>query len=87
MAVLGHVMPVGLVADVDDGHGWVVIVWTTLSFSVSTTETVSSLVLATKSALPSAYIAVGCRPTSTEPTGAAGFAVSMTLSVPVVEVP
>ena len=33
------------------------------------------------------YIAVGCRPTAIDPTGADGFAVSMTLTVPVVDVP
>ena len=51
------------------------------------TETVSLLVLATNSALPLAYIAVGCRPTAIEPTGGRRVAVSMTLTVPVVEVP
>ena len=51
------------------------------------TETVSLLVLATNNALPLTYSAVGCRPTSIEPTVADGFAVSMTLTVPVVEVP
>jgi hypothetical protein len=44
-------------------------------------------VLATKSALPLTYIAVGCRPTGTDPTVADGLDVSMTLTVPVVDVP
>jgi hypothetical protein len=51
------------------------------------TETVSLFVLATNNALPLWYIAVGCRPTGIEPTGADGFAVSITLTAPVVEVP
>src|SRR5215470_19716513 len=71
----------------DDGHGRVSIVCTTSFLVVSITETVSSLVLATNSALPLRYIAVGCRPTAIDPTAAVGFAVSMTLTVPVVDVP
>ena len=51
------------------------------------TETVSLLVLATNSALPLWYIAVGCRPTGMDPTAADGFEVSMTLTAPVVDVP
>ena len=52
------------------------------------TETVSLLVLATNSASPfGEYIAVGCRPTAIDPTAADGSAVSMTLTVPVVDVP
>ena len=51
------------------------------------TETVSLFVLATNSASPLRYIAVGCRPTAIDPTGADGSAVSMTLTVPVVDVP
>ena len=56
-------MPSGSYPTVDSGHGWVSIVCTTLSLVVSMTETVSLFVLATNSALPSAYSAVGCRPT------------------------
>ena len=62
-------------------------VWTTWSLVVSTTETVSSLVLATYSTAPLAYIAVGCRPTLIVPTSLPAAAGSMTLSVPLVEVP
>src|SRR5215467_10647575 len=71
----------------DDGHGLVSIVWTTWSIVVSTTETVSLFVLATNNALPLTCIAVGCRPTAIDPTAADGFAVSMTLTSPVVDVP
>ncbi len=71
----------------DVGHGLVSIVCTTWSVVVSMTETVSLFVLATNNALPWTYIAVGCRPTATDPTGADGSAVSMTLTVPVVDVP
>ena len=80
-------MLVGAYPTVDDGHGLVSIVCTTTSLVVSMTETVSSFVLATNSALPLAYIAVGCRPTGIDPTAADGFAGSMTLTVPVVDVP
>ncbi len=80
-------MPSGSYPTVDDGHGLVSIVCTTWFVVVSMTETVSLFVLATNSALPSAYIAVGCRPTAIDPTGADGFAGSMTLTVPVVDVP
>ncbi len=51
------------------------------------TETVSLFVLATNNAWPLTYIAVGCSWTGTDPTGADGSAVSMTLTSPVVEVP
>ena len=63
------------------------IVCTTWLVVVSMTETVSLFVLATNNALPSLYIAVGCSPTGIDPTAADGFAVSMTLTVPVVDVP
>ena len=71
----------------ESAQGWVAIVCTTLSLPVFTTDTVSLLVLATKSAESFTCSAVGCRPTSMDPTGAAGLVVSMTLRVPVVEVP
>ena len=72
----------------DDGHGLVSIVWTTLSFLVSITDTVSLFVLATNSTpLAGEYIAVGCRPTAIDPTAAVGSAVLMTLTAPVVDVP
>ena len=45
-------------------------VWTTASLRVSMTDTVSLLVLATKRALPAAYSAVGCSPTSIDLTAA-----------------
>ena len=61
-------------------------VWTTASLPVSMTETVSLLVLATNSALPALYSAVGCRPTSIDWTRRTEAAVSMTLTVPVVVV-
>jgi len=64
-----------------DGHGLVSIVCTTSFLVVSITETVSSFVLATNSALPLRYIAVGCSPTAIDPTAADGFAVSMVLTV------
>src|ERR1700754_2139218 len=93
-------MLVGAYPTSDEGHGLVSIVCTTLSLLVSITDTVSLFVLATNSVLPAGpfffpaprgfswtYIAVGCRPTSTDPTGADGFAVSITLTVPVVDVP
>ena len=71
----------------DDGHGLVSIVCTTWPLVVSMTETVSLFVLATNNALSLTYIAVGCSPTAMDPTAADGFAVSMTLTVPVVDVP
>jgi hypothetical protein len=80
-------MLVGSYPTFDDGQGRVSIVCTTWSFVVSMTETVSSNVLATNSALPSRSIAVGCSPTAMDPTAAAGFAVSITLTAPVVGVP
>src|SRR5215475_5073379 len=80
-------MLVGSYPTSDDGHGLVSIVWTTLPLVVSTTESVSSFVLATNSALFLAYSAVGCRPTAIDPTAAVGFAGSMTLTAPVVDVP
>ena len=64
-----------------------VMVWTTLLLPVLITETVSLLVLATNSAFPLTYSAVGCRPTAIDSTAAQGVEVSMTLTVPVVEVP
>jgi hypothetical protein len=80
-------MPSGSYPTLDDGHGLVSIVCTTLSLAVSMTETVSLFVLATNNALSLTYIAVGCRPTAMEPTAADGFAVSITLTAPVVDVP
>jgi hypothetical protein len=80
-------MLVGWYPTFEDGQGLVSIVCTTLSVVVSITETVSSKLFATNSALFLTYIAVGCRPTAIEPTAAVGFAVSMTLTVPVVDVP
>ena len=80
-------MPSGWYPTVDSGHGLVSIVCTTWFLPVSMTETVSLLVLATNSVLPLAYIAVGCRPTAIDPTGADGLAGSMTLTAPVVDVP
>src|SRR5919204_4538359 len=77
----------GAYPTVDDGHGLLSIVCTTLSLVVSITETLSLFVLATNNALFLTYIAVGCRPTAMEPTAADGFAVSMTLTAPVVDVP
>src|SRR5262245_36546378 len=80
-------MLVGAYPMFDDGHGLVSIVCTTWSFVVSITEMVSAKALARNSALFLTYIAVGCRPTAMDPTAADGFAVSMTLTVPVVDVP
>src|SRR5215472_11157060 len=80
-------MPSGWYPTEDSGHGLVSIVCTTRSFVVSMAETVSLFVFATNSALFLTYIAVGCRPTAMDPTGADGFVVSMTLTVPVVDVP
>lgn len=60
------------------------IVWTTLSFAGSMTETSLVAVLVTNTAPFLAYTAVGCRPTSMLATAALGFATSMTLTVPVV---
>src|SRR4051794_14590510 len=78
----------------DDGHGLVSIVCTTLSVLVLMTETVSSFVFATNSApafffaaVGRKYIAVGCSPTLMVPTAGDGCVVSMTLTVPVVDVP
>jgi hypothetical protein len=80
-------MLVGSYPTFDDGHGLASIVCTTWFLVVSMTETVSLFVLATNNALFLTYIAVGCRPTAMDPTAADGFAVSITLTVPVVEVP
>ena len=80
-------MPSGWYPTEDSGHGLVSIVCSTWFVVVLMTETVSLLVLATNSALPTACIAVGCRPTAIDPTGADGFAGSMTLTAPVVDVP
>ncbi len=71
----------------DSGHGWVAIVWTTSSRFVSMTETWSSNVSVTKSTPRAACIAVGCRPTSMDVTGAAVSATLITLTVPVVVAP
>jgi hypothetical protein len=62
-------------------------VWTTLSLAVLMTDTLLSAVLVTNTAPFLAYTAVGCRPTSMDPTAADGFTTSMTLTVPVVEAP
>ena len=51
------------------------------------TETVSLFVFVTNSAPVLAYRAVGCRPTLMVAGAADGFAVSMTLTVPVVVAP
>src|SRR5213592_2452222 len=48
------------------------------------TDTLLVAVFVTNTAPFLAYSAVGCRPTSTPATGAAGFPRSMTLTVPVV---
>jgi hypothetical protein len=80
-------MPSGSYPTFDEGHGLVSIVCTTSSVVVSMTETVSLFVLATNNVMPLLYIAVGCRPTAMDPTVAPGFAGSMTLTVPVVDVP
>src|SRR5215467_8627605 len=69
------------------GHGWVAMVCSTASVAESITDTVSLLVLATNTVPFLAYSAVGWRPTSMLLTAAAGFAVSMTLTVPVVLAP
>ena len=81
------VTAVGWYPVVEDAQGWVAIVWVTVPVFVSITETVSLFVFTTYSVVPSRCIAVGCSCTAIEVTGAAGFAVSMTLTVPVVEVP
>src|SRR5262245_2000225 len=80
-------MLVGAYPMVDDGQGLLSIISTAWSFVVSITEMVSAKALATNNALLLTYIAVGCRPTAMDPTAAEGFAVSMTLTVPVVDVP
>ncbi len=58
-----------------------------MSFLVETTETVELLVFVTNSAPLATCSEVGCRPTSIEPTAAVGRVVSITLMVPVVDVP
>ena len=77
-----RVIPSGSYPTEACGHGWVAIVWTTLSREVSMTETLLLFVLATNRVLSLAYNAVGCRPTSMLFAAAAGFARSMTLTVP-----
>ncbi len=69
------------------GHGWVAMVWTTLSLAVSMIDTSLLAVFVTNTAPFFAYKAVGCRPTSMLAGAAAGFARSMTLTVPVVAAP
>lgn len=81
------VTAVGWYPTAEDAQGLVEMVCTTLSLRVSITETVSEFVLATNSAPARTCSAVGCNPTSMEPTAASGRAGSMTLTVPVVDVP